>query len=412
MRIAYYLITTVFYFLLYPYLYYRILKKKECPLRYQEKLGVSLKSRNNGYLIWFHCSSIGELKSIFPIIDHYLKKNQILVTTSTLGSNEIFQRKYYNTNNIIHQYAPIDSPQIIKKFFTKWNPNIIFFTESEIWPNQIFYAKNKRIPIILLNARISNKSFVKWKLIKSIMNKILNCFDLILCQSNESFEYLKYFSNNNNIKILGNLKFIVSNNSNYKEEENLDLKKKIIFVGLSTHKNEEEICIKAHSVLKLEYPNLLTIIVPRHINRVPEIKEIIEKNKLNFSITKSLSNFNNKTDILIINSYGVTEDILKLSKYVFIGGSLVNHGGQNPIEVAYNNSLIFHGPYTHNFTEIYNFLNIEGVAFKVKSEKDLINKLKQKFDNYENTNIKEKITAIGNKILSETIRDLDRYIIN
>jgi len=412
MRIAYYLITTIFYYLLYPYLYFRILRKKECPSRYKEKLGVSLKSRNNGYLIWFHCSSIGELKSIFPIIDHYLKKNQILVTTSTLGSNEIFQRKYYNTNNIIHQYAPIDSPQIIKKFFTKWNPNIIFFTESEIWPNQIFYAKNKRIPIILLNARISNKSFVKWKLIKSIMNKILNCFDLILCQSNESFEYFNYFSNTNNIKILGNLKFIVSNNSNYKEEENLDLKKKIIFVALSTHKNEEEICVKAHSVLKLEYPNLLTIIIPRHINRVPEIKEIIEKNKLNFSITKSLSNFNNKTDILIINSYGVTEDILKLSKYVFIGGSLVNHGGQNPIEVAYNNSLIFHGPYTHNFTEIYNFLNIEGIAFKVKSEKDLINKLKQKIDNYENTNIKEKIKVIGNKILSETIRDLDRYIVN
>jgi len=412
MRIAYYFITIVFYYLLYPYLYFRILKKKECPLRYKEKLGVTLKSRNNGYLIWFHCSSIGELKSIFPIIDHCLKRNQILVTTSTLGSNEIFQRKYYNTNNIIHQYAPIDSPQVIKKFFTKWKPNIIFFTESEIWPNQIFYAKNKKIPIILLNARISKKTFFKWKLIKSVMNKILNCFDLILCQSNESFKYFNYFSNTSNIKILGNLKFIVSNNSNYKEEENLDLKKKIIFVALSTHKNEEEICIKAHSVLKLEYPDLLTIIVPRHTNRVPEIKEIIEKNKLNFSITKSLSNFNNRSDILIINSYGVTDDILKLSKYVFIGGSLVNHGGQNPIEVAYNNSLIFHGPYTHNFTEIYNFLNIEGVAFNVKSEKDLIDKLKQKFNNYENRNVKEKIIAIGNKILSETIRDLDRYIIN
>ena len=110
MRIAYRFITTVFYYLLYPYLYFRILKKKECPLRYQEKLGVSLKVRNDGYLIWFHCSSIGELKSIFPIIDHYLKRNQILVTTSTLGSNEVFQKKYYNTNNIIHQYAPIDSP--------------------------------------------------------------------------------------------------------------------------------------------------------------------------------------------------------------------------------------------------------------------------------------------------------------
>jgi len=157
MRIAYYLITTVFYYLLYPYLYFRILKKKECPLRYREKLGVSLKVRNDGYLMWFHCSSIGELKSIFPIIDHYLKKNQILVTTSTLGSNEVFQKKYYNTNNIIHQYSPIDSPQIIKKFFKKWNPNIIFFTESEIWPNQIFHTKNINIPIILLNERITNK---------------------------------------------------------------------------------------------------------------------------------------------------------------------------------------------------------------------------------------------------------------
>ena len=112
MRFAYYLITKVLYYLLYPYLHLRILRKKECPLRYKEKLGVSLKTRNNGYLIWFHCSSIGELKSIFPIIDHFLKKNQILVTTSTLSSNQVFQKKYYNTKNIIHQYAPIDSPQI------------------------------------------------------------------------------------------------------------------------------------------------------------------------------------------------------------------------------------------------------------------------------------------------------------
>ena len=104
MRIAYYLITTVFYYVLYPYLYFRILKKKECPLRYQEKLGVSLKVRNDGYLMWFHCSSIGELKSIFPIIDHYLKKNQILVTTSTLGSNEVFQKKYYLS--LIHISEP------------------------------------------------------------------------------------------------------------------------------------------------------------------------------------------------------------------------------------------------------------------------------------------------------------------
>ena len=412
MRLAYYLITTVLYYLLYPYLHLRILRKKECPLRYKEKLGVSLKNRNNGYLIWFHCSSIGELKSIFPIIDHYLKKSQILVTTSTLGSNEVFQKKYYNTKNIIHQYAPIDSPQIVKKFFKKWNPNIIFFTESEIWPNQIFYAKNKNIPIILLNARISNKSFIKWKLIKSSMNKILNCFDLILCQSNESADYFNYFETNN-VKILGNLKFVVSENfENENKEENLNLQKKLIFIALSTHPTEEEFCIRIHESLKSQYPNLLTIIIPRHINRIPEIQKIITNTKLNFLIAESLDNFENNTDILIINSYGNTKKILKSSKYVFIGGSLVNHGGQNPIEVAYNNALIFHGPYVHNFTEIYDLLNKENIAFKINSEVELINQLKAKFNNYQNKNIKEKIIKIGDEILSSTIKKLDEYIVN
>ena len=412
MRFAYYLITKVLYYLLYPYLHLRILRKKECPLRYKEKLGVSLKTRNNGYLIWFHCSSIGELKSIFPIIDHYLKKNQILVTTSTLGSNEVFQKKYYNSKNVIHQYAPIDSPQIVKKFFKKWNPNIIFFTESEIWPNQIFYAKNKNIPIILLNARISNKSFIKWKLIKSSMNKILNCFDLILCQSKESADYFNYFETNN-IRIPGNLKFVVSENfENENKEENLNLQKKLIFIALSTHPTEEEFCIKVHASLKSQYPNLLTIIIPRHINRIHEIQKIIRNTKLNFLIAESLDNLENNTDILIINSYGNTKKILKSSKYVFIGGSLVNHGGQNPIEVAYNNALIFHGPYVHNFTEIYDFLNKENIAFKINSEIELIDQLKAKFNNYQNKNIKEKIIKIGDEILSSTIKKLDEYIIN
>ena len=410
MRIAYYLITTVFYYVLYPYLYFRILKKKECPLRYQEKLGVSLKVRNDGYLMWFHCSSIGELKSIFPIIDHYLKKNQILVTTSTLGSNEVFQKKYHNTKNIIHQYAPIDSPQIIKKFFKKWKPNIIFFTESEIWPNQIFYAKNNNIPIILVNARISNKSFIKWKLIKNSMNKILNCFDLILCQSNESVDYFNYFGTNN-IKILGNLKFVVSEDFENKEE-NLNLQKRLIFIALSTHSTEEKVCIRIHASLKSEYPNLLTIIIPRHINRIPEIQKLITNFNLNFLIAETIDNLENNTDILIINSYGNTKKILKSSKYVFIGGSLVKHGGQNPIEVAYNNALIFHGPHVHNFSEIYNLLNKENIAFQINSEEELIDQLKDKFNNYPNKNIKEKLIKMGDEILLSTIKKLDQYIVN
>jgi 3-deoxy-D-manno-octulosonic-acid transferase len=211
--------------------------------------------------------------------------------------------------------------------------------------------------------------------------------------------------------MLGNLKFVVSGDFENKEE-NLNLQKRLVFIALSTHPTEEEVCIKIHSSLKSQHPNLLTIIIPRHINRIPEIQKIIINNKLNFLIAESLDNFKNNTDILIINSYGNTKKILKSSKYVFIGGSLVDHGGQNPIEVAYNNSLIFHGPHVHNFTEIYNFLNKENIAFKINSEAELINQLKEKINDYQNKNIKEKIIRMGEGILSSTIKELDQYIVN
>lgn len=411
MKVVYYFTTIVLHYLLRPYLYFRIIRKKESPIRYREKLGITEKKRNDGYLIWFHCSSIGELKSIFPIIDYYLKKNQILVTTSTLSSNEVFQKKYFNIRNITHQFAPIDSPQIVKKFFDKWKPNIIFFTESELWPNQIFYAKKKNIPIILLNARISPKSFIKWKLLQTTMSQILDCFKLILCQSNESKNYFTYFSNNN-VEMFGNLKFIIEESSNIKNEEDINVHNRIIFIALSTHNTEEELCIKTHISLKVKYPNLLTLIIPRHINRINEIEKIIQKSKLEFLVQDSFSNVKNSTDILIINSYGVTQKFLKFSKFIFMGGSLINHGGQNPIEVAYNNSIIFHGPYIYNFTEIYDFLNKEKVAFEIKSDADLTNQLKEKIGKNENINIKEKIVKIGRDIFATTINKLDQYIIH
>jgi 3-deoxy-D-manno-octulosonic-acid transferase len=243
------------------------------------------------------------------------------------------------------------------------------------------------------------------------MKNIINCFNLVLCQSEESQSYFNYFKTNN-IQFIGNLKLTRSEEYNSKDFSNPALSKKIIFIALSTHSGEEEICINSHINLKKKYPNLLTIIIPRHINRVLEIKALTEKLKLNFLITDSISNFKDDTDIVIINSYGSAQEFLKLSKYVFIGGSLINHGGQNPIEVAYNNSIIFYGPYIYNFTEIYNYLNKENAAFKIKSESELTNQLDEKFNNYKNTNIKDKITKMGNEIFLTTIKELDKYIIS
>jgi 3-deoxy-D-manno-octulosonic-acid transferase len=243
------------------------------------------------------------------------------------------------------------------------------------------------------------------------MHEILKSFRLILCNSNQSADYFHYFKTNN-IETIGNLKFIVSKNLNFKDEDNISLQKRIIFVALSTHDTEEEFCIKAHISLKLKYPNLLTLIIPRHINRIVKIEEIVKKLKLNSLTQDSLSDIKDNTDILIINTYGNTQRFLKLSKYIFIGGSLINHGGQNPIEVAYNNSLIFHGPYVHNFTEIYNFLNKENISYEVKTVKELIDHLERNINLHQSNNIKEKIITMGNEILSMTIKKLDQYIIN
>ena len=242
------------------------------------------------------------------------------------------------------------------------------------------------------------------------MNEILKSFKLILCNSNQSSDYFHYFKTNN-IETIGNLKFIISENSVSKNEENFSLQKRIIFIGLSTHDTEEEFCIKTHISLKIKYPNLLTIIIPRHVSRINKIEQIVKKSKLNYLTQDSLSGIKDDTDILIINTYGNTQRFLKFSKCIFIGGSLINHGGQNPIEVAYNNSLIFHGPYIQNFTEIYNFLNKENISFEVKSVKELTELFEKNINSAQN-NVKEKIISIGNEILSSTIKKLDQYIVN
>jgi 3-deoxy-D-manno-octulosonic-acid transferase len=410
MKKIYFFLTFVTNYFLNLYLIIRIIRKKECPIRYKEKLCQSLDYRKEGFLIWFHCSSIGELKSVFSIIDYYLndKKNQILVTTSTLGSNEVFKKKYEKVENIIHQYAPFDTPQIVKKFFLKWKPNIIFFTESEIWPNQILEAKNKNIPIILLNGRLSPGSFNRWKLFKDNMKEILNCFNIILCQSKESKNSFSYFDTNN-IEYIGNLKFVISKEYESKNYGETNLQR-LIFIALSTHETEEEFCARVHLFLKEKHPTLLTIIIPRHVRRAQQINDKINKLKLNSIISNSLNTIEKKTDIMIINTYGITKKFLELSKYVFIGGSLINRGGQNPIEAAYNNSIIFHGPYVYNFKEIYKLLEELNISFEIKSEADLVKILDEKLVNYKNPNTKDSLIKIGDGIFEKTIRKINKYM--
>jgi len=392
----------------------RILKKKEHLIRFREKLTFFSKKRSGGKLIWFHGSSVGELLSVIPVIERLEKNksiNKILITSSTLSSSNILEK--FNFKKTIHQFFPIDSNYFSKRFINHWKPSAVFFIESEIWPNFIFNIKKKNIPLMLLNARITKRSFKKWKKVPRFSKKIFECIDIALAQNNETKKYLKLLGVKK-IKLLGNLKFTETKIKNKKKINN-NLKKffnsKRLWCASSTHNEEELIVAQAHKSLKKNYKNLLTVIIPRHIDRVKKISKEIKSLNLAVHLHSSKNKIKKNTEIYIVDTYGETDTFFKLCKTVFLGGSLVKHGGQNPLEPARLGCKVFHGPHINNFKEIYSLLDNKKITVKVNNLNQLALKL--------NTILKKDINSIkliyelkklGDKILHSTLLEIKKFI--
>ena len=403
-----------FIFLISPIIIiYRIIKNKEDPKRFLEKIGKFKKSSNNN-LIWFHGSSVGEILSVIPLIEKLEKRNnikKILITSNTLSSAKIIKK--LKLKKTFHQFLPLDTNFLVEKFLNHWKPKAAFFIDSEIWPNMVLKIKEKNIPLILLNARITKKSFQKWNSINNFSKKIFNKFDLCLSQNNISSNYLKILGAKN-IKKIGNLKFSQST-SELKDKSNLKIKKlfkkkKIVFTAISTHKGEELLCAKVHNNLKKKYKNIVSVIVPRHIHRADEIKEELNLNGLKVHFHSSNNTIKNDTDIYLVDTFGETKSFLKLSKVAFMGKSIHGYGGQNPIEAARLGNRIIHGPNIANFIEVYHFLKKHGISTKIKTYKDL-EKLVVKFNrkkNYSNQIIK-KLAYTGKQILLNNEKEINKY---
>ena len=392
---------------------YRIFKKKEDPKRFFEKIGKFKKSSNNN-LIWFHGSSVGEVLSVVPLIEKLEKKDRvkkILITSNTLSSAKIIKK--LKLKKIFHQFFPLDTNFLVEKFLNHWKPKAVFFIDSEIWPNMVLRIKEKNIPLVLLNARITKKSFQKWNLINNFSKKIFNKFDLCLSQNSTTSNYLKILGAKN-IKKIGNLKFSESS-SDLKDRSNFKIKKilkkkKIVFTAISTHRGEELLCAKVHANLKKKYKNIISIIIPRHIHRVKEVKEELNLIGLNVHLHSSNKLIRNDTDIYLVDTFGETKSFLKFSKIAFMGKSIHSYGGQNPIEAARLGNRIIHGPNIENFVEVYHFLKKHGISTKIKSYKDL-EKLVIKFNrkkNYSNQIIK-KLAYTGNQILLNNEKEINKY---
>jgi 3-deoxy-D-manno-octulosonic-acid transferase len=390
----------------------RLLKKKEDPLRFWEKLGF-YKKRTNGKLIWFHGASVGEILSIIPLVEKLEKDEkikQILITSNTLSSSKIISK--LKLKKTIHQFFPLDTNYLTKKFLIHWKPSIAIFIDSEIWPNMMMNIKRREISLILLNARITKKSFTRWKKFITNSKIFFEMFDVCLTSNLKSKSYLKLLGAKK-IKYIGNLKFSESEKNIHPLDNHLKkfFSKKKIWCASSTHDIEEKICANIHKKLKIKYKDLLTIIIPRHIHRTEKIIEEIKKLNLNVHTHESRKKVNNNTDIYLVNSFGQTKSFFKICKTVFLGGSIIKHGGQNPLEAARFGCNILHGPNVWNFDEIYDLLK----KYKVSNRIVNLNQLTLKVEKMINRNNKYKkselkIKNLGNKILNSTLTELKFYI--
>ena len=389
----------------------RVFKKKEDKIRFKEKFCFFSKKRGQGKLIWFHGSSVGEIMSVLPIINEYEKNNsikKILITSSTLSSSRILEKLKFK--KVVHQFYPIDHIYFSNKFLNYWKPSIAIFLESEIWPCMFKNLKKNNIPLILLNGRITKKTYLRWLKIKKFSKSIFNLIDIAYPQNNETKLYLKKL-NVKKIQTIGNIKYIENNKTlNKKVDNDLSIlfKQLKICVAASTHHTEEIFAAKAHLILKKKHRNFITIIIPRHVHRANKISEQLEALNLKVAYHSSKNKNLNGVDIYIVDTFGESKKFYKIATTVFLGGSLINHGGQNPIEPARFGAKILHGPNIGNFKEVYKHLKNLKISKKITTPIEFAN------SNVFKKNMQKvgKINYQGKIILKKTIKELNKSINN
>ena len=387
----------------------RLIKNKEDPSRFKEKFGFFSKNKKKGKLIWFHGASVGEVQSVIPLIERFEKNksvSQILITSNTVSSSNIIKK--FKLRKTIHQFFPIDCDFISKKFLNYWKPSKVFFIDSEIWPNTINNLYDKKIPIILLNGRITKKTLSRWLIFPNFAKSLFQKFQICFSSSLESKKYLKKLGAEN-IKFIGNLKFSQSESEGLELDKSLRnfLRSKNLWCASSTHYNEEKFCGQTHLKLYKKYKNLLTIIIPRHVGRVKSIKDELSNLNLKVHLDEPKKKISPDTNIYLVNSYGKTKSFYKECKNVFLGGSIINHGGQNPLEAVRYGCKVFHGPNVSNFKEIYDFLKNKKLSKKITNHKTLANLLHMTFRKKSNPKqISQNLYLIGKNILNKTYKEI------
>ncbi|MBC8267751.1 MAG: 3-deoxy-D-manno-octulosonic acid transferase [Rhodospirillaceae bacterium] len=348
-------ITTLTHPLIRFYLSRRLASGKEDRVRFNERLGIAGVLRPEGKLVWVHAASVGESLSLLPLIERLQAEFSdwnILLTTGTVTSAALMAERL--PKGAIHQFVPVDRAAYVARFLNHWSPDLVLWAESEFWPNLIIRSAAKNLPMVLLNGRVSNKSYSNWRRFPGLIKKLLGAFSLCLGQTNIDAARLSDLGAEH-AKSVGNLKFAappLPADALAIDIFTAQIDGRPCWLASSTHKGEEEIVGKIHLSLKEKHPGLLSIIVPRHPGRGIEIAAGLQAMGLNTALRSAGEIITADTDIYLADTMGELGLFYRLTPIVFIGKSLVASGGQNPLEAARLGCTIVFGPNMTNFAEI------------------------------------------------------------
>jgi 3-deoxy-D-manno-octulosonic-acid transferase len=337
---------------------YRLKRGKEDAARLKERHGESDLPRPAGPLVWVHGASVGEITAVLPLIRHLCEEGfSVLVTSGTTTSAAMAEQRL--PKGAIHQFVPLDVPKFGTRFLDHWKPELALFVESDLWPNLILASAARKIPLVLLNGRLSQRSFERWRKIPQTIGTILSRFDLCLAQSPADAERYSQLGGSR-VTMTGNLKLDVP--APPADPAPLEAMRdavagRPVVAAASTHPGEEAAVMDAHQRLRRRFPSLLTIIVPRHPHRGAEIAELAQHSALAPALRSQGKMPDAQTDIYVADTLGELGLIYRIAPVVFMGGSLVRHGGQNPIEPVKLGAAILHGPHVWNFADIYSALD-------------------------------------------------------
>lgn len=377
---------------LYPIVIRRYIEKrkkmgKEDVKRFNERVGRPTKPRPAGRLIWLHGASVGESISMLPLINRLLEiypDAHVMVTTGTTTSAEVMAKRL--PERAFHQYLPIDNPVFAARFIRHWQPTIALWFESEFWPGMLSTIKRRNIPLILINGRISNKSFKRWQQFDFVIKEILDCFTACLGQSEEDAYRLRALGAKDAM-CLGNLKYAglpIPVDEEKKKEIQDEIGERPVWLVSSTHSDEEAKIGRYLKELSTKHEGLLTIIAPRHPTRGVEIRDILQdKYQLKTALRSANEKIQPETEVYIADTIGEMGIWYELCPIVFIGGSLIPHGGQNFMEPSRCRDAVIVGPHMHNFTDAMNRAKRADGIIQVDETVDLIDMVDQLLSNKE-----------------------------